>query len=118
MPMTTSRHRTCAARSRAGAAFMTSVRGLPIRRIRRMGRPLTDVMNAAPARDRAAQVRWREVVIGMVLGVLFLLPLLVYGPGEDEEGALGIFSSQVHYAALLHGKWLFWLNNLGFGTPL
>jgi len=63
-------------------------------------------------------VRRLEFVCGIAIGLLFLTPLLVYGPFDEEEAALGIFASQVHYQALLQGHWLFWLNNLGFGTPL
>jgi hypothetical protein len=29
-----------------------------------------------------------------------------------------IFPNQLHYQALARGEWLFWLNDLGFGTPL
>jgi hypothetical protein len=63
-------------------------------------------------------VRRSEYLAGLAIGVLFLVPLLMYGPFEEEETELGIFASQVHYQALLHGRWLFWLNDLGFGTPL
>jgi hypothetical protein len=59
-----------------------------------------------------------EVVAGLLLGLLFLVPLLVYGPIDTEEGALGVFASQIHYRELFHGRWIFWLNELGFGTPL
>jgi hypothetical protein len=63
-------------------------------------------------------MRRAEMLGGLAIGALFLLPLLVWGPWDDEEAALGLFSSQVHYQALFHGQWLFWLNDLGFGTPL
>lgn len=74
--------------------------------------------DAGGRRDRMASVGRAEFCYGLALGLLFLAPLLAYGPVDDEEGALGIFAGQVHYRALLHGRWLFWLNNLGFGTPL
>jgi hypothetical protein len=64
------------------------------------------------------EVRRRELACGISLGVLFLVPWLIYGPFDDEEVALGIFASQVHYSELLRGNWLYWLNDLGFGTPL
>jgi hypothetical protein len=42
----------------------------------------------------------------------------MFGPGDDEELGLGYFSSQIYYRELLHGRWLYWLNDLGFGMPL
>jgi len=62
--------------------------------------------------------RW-ETVVGLALGLLFLRPLLIYGPFDVEESGLGFFSSQVFYRNLFAGHWPpFWLNNLGFGTPM
>jgi hypothetical protein len=61
--------------------------------------------------------RW-ELFGGLLLGALFLLPLLQAGPVDNEEIALGIFSSQTYYQALFHGRSPFWLNDLGFGTPM
>jgi hypothetical protein len=66
----------------------------------------------------SGQVRAWEYASGMLIGVLFLLPLLMYGPFEEEELPAGIFASQWHYKELLHGHWLSWLPTLGFGTPL
>jgi hypothetical protein len=63
-------------------------------------------------------VRRIEYVIGLAIGALFLAPLLVWGGFDTEETALGIFSSQVHYQHLFRGEWLFWLTDLGFGTPM
>ncbi len=60
----------------------------------------------------------REYIIGIALGLVFLTPLLIWGGYDTEETALGIFSSQVHYRNLAQGRWLFWLNDLGFGTPM
>ena len=54
----------------------------------------------------------------MALSGLFLLPLLVYGPYETEIVQATLFPNQVHYQALARGEWLYWLNDLGFGTPL
>jgi hypothetical protein len=59
-----------------------------------------------------------EFVLAVGLGVLFLGPLLVWGPFDHEEAALGVFSTQVHMQHLARGEWLFWLNDLGFGTPM
>ncbi len=59
-----------------------------------------------------------EYLAGLVLGALLLAPLLMFGPADVEETALGIFASQVHYTHLLRGEWLYWFNDLGFGTPL
>jgi hypothetical protein len=63
-------------------------------------------------------VRRGELVAGVLMGVVVLAPLLVYGPIDQEELSLGIFASQVHYAALRAGHWLFWFDGAGFGTPL
>ena len=63
-------------------------------------------------------LQWREVAAGLVIGLLVLAPLLAYGPDDDEEVGLGVFSSQVFYRALFHGHWNFWSNDLGFGTPM
>jgi hypothetical protein len=59
-----------------------------------------------------------ELATGLVLGVGVLIPLLVYGPFDIEDVGLGVFSSQVHYKALSGGHWPFWLNDLGFGSPM
>ena len=61
--------------------------------------------------------RW-ETVVGLALGLLFLRPLLIYGPFDVEESELGIFSSQLFYRNIFAGRWPFWLNDLGFGTPM
>ncbi len=61
--------------------------------------------------------RW-ETVAGLALGLLFLRPLLIYGPFDVEESGLGIFSSQLFYRNIFAGHWPFWLNDLGFGTPM
>jgi hypothetical protein len=63
-------------------------------------------------------VRRYEYVAGAAISLAFLTPLMVWGPFDTEETALGIFSSQVHYAHLLRGEWLYWFDDLGFGTPL
>ena len=60
-----------------------------------------------------AETRW---AVG--LAIVFLLPLLVYGVSDDEEVGLGLFASQIHYRALFGGHWLFWLDALGFGSPM
>ena len=61
--------------------------------------------------------RW-ETVVGVILGFVFLRTLLVYGPFDVEESGLGFFSSQVFYRNLFAGRWPFWFNALGFGTPM
>ena len=58
------------------------------------------------------------MLYGLALGAAFLLPLLVLGPFDDEDVQLGVFSSQLHYRDLLHGRWSFWLPGMGFGTPM
>ena len=65
-----------------------------------------------------AHLRRREVLGGLAVGALFLAPLLAWGPWDDEEVGLGIFSSQIYYQAIFRGHWPFWLNDLGFGTPM
>ena len=74
-------------------------------------------LSAIAQRVQALTVR-QEVVICVGLCVLFLAPILWDGPSDDEEAALGLFSSQIYYRDLLHGRWSYWLTNLGFGTPM
>jgi len=66
----------------------------------------------------AEPLRRNELIAGLLLGLVFLAPLLIFGPGDDEEVGLGYFSSQIYYRELLHGRWLYWFNDLGFGTPM
>ena len=68
--------------------------------------------------DATVPLRRIEIVGGIGLGILFLLPLLYYGPWDAEMVWATIFPNQLHYQALSRGEWLFWLNDLGFGTPL
>jgi hypothetical protein len=63
-------------------------------------------------------LRRTEVCAALAVGLLFLVPLLIWGPFDHEETPLGIFSTQVHMQHLARGEWLYWLNDLGFGTPL
>jgi hypothetical protein len=63
-------------------------------------------------------LQWTEVAAGLVMGLVLLAPLLAYGPTDTEEMGLGMFSSQIYYRALFDGQWPFWLNDLGFGTPM
>ena len=63
-------------------------------------------------------LQWTEVAAGLVIGLVFLAPLLAYGPADDEEVGVGGFSSQVFYRSLFDGQWTFWSNDLGFGTPM
>jgi hypothetical protein len=43
---------------------------------------------------RTESVRRSEYLAGLAIGVLFLVPLLMYGPFEEEETELGIFASR------------------------
>ena len=61
---------------------------------------------------------WLELAIGAAIGILFLIPPLLYGPYELEFVQNSILPNQVFYSELFHGRWLYWLNNLGFGTPM
>ena len=60
----------------------------------------------------------RELAIGLAMGLLFLIPLLAYGPYELEDVQNTILPNQVFYSELFHGRWTYWLNNLGFGAPM
>jgi hypothetical protein len=60
----------------------------------------------------------RELAAGAGLSLLFLVPLLIYGPFEDEIVQATIMPNQVFYRALFRGEWLYWLNDLGFGSPM
>ena len=64
------------------------------------------------------RVSWWETGVGLVLGLIFLRTPLIYGPFDVEESGLGFFSSQVFYRNVFAGRWPFWLNDLGFGTPM
>ena len=61
---------------------------------------------------------WLELAIGAAMGILFLIPLLPYGPYELEFVQNSILPNQVFYRELFHGRWMYWLNNLGFGAPM
>jgi hypothetical protein len=85
------------------------------RAVLRLGGRLSAALAAAPADARPGR---RETIAGSALGLLILLPSLVYGPYDGEIVQATIMPSQVFYRALFHGEWLYWLNNLGFGTPM
>jgi hypothetical protein len=68
-------------------------------------------------RERALPSRG-ELTLGIGLGLLFLVPLLMYGPYEEEIVQATIMPNQVFYKELFHGQWIYWLNNLGFGAPM
>ncbi|HKE95463.1 MAG TPA: hypothetical protein VKB34_14210 [Povalibacter sp.] len=70
-----------------------------------------------PRRQRASLSRG-ELAIGVAMGILFLIPLLPYGPYEEEFVQNSILANQVFYSELFHGRWMYWLNNLGFGAPM
>jgi hypothetical protein len=77
------------------------------------------VMPSTGVEPRAVpELQWMEVAAGLAMGLLLLAPLLANGPTDDEEVGLGVFSSQIFYRALFNGHWPFWLNDLGFGTPM
>jgi hypothetical protein len=68
-------------------------------------------------RERALPGRG-ELTLDIGLGVLLLVPLLMYGPYEEEIVQATIMPNQVFYTELFHGRWIYWLNNLGFGSPM
>ena len=70
-----------------------------------------------PLRQPASPSRG-ELAIGVAMGILFLIPLLPYGPYELEFVQNSILANQVFYSELFDGRWMYWLNNLGFGTPM
>ena len=70
-----------------------------------------------PRRQRASPSRG-ELATGVAMGILFLIPLLPYGPYELEFVQNSILPNQIFYSELFHGRWMYWLNNLGFGTPM
>jgi hypothetical protein len=71
-----------------------------------------------PRKDERLECSARELAAGAVLSVLFLVPLLLYGPFEDEIVQATIMPNQMFYRALFRGEWLYWLNDLGFGSPM
>jgi hypothetical protein len=70
-----------------------------------------------PQRERTYPTR-PELTIGLVLGILFLIPLLPYGPYEHEVVQNTVLPNQVFYREMFHGRWIYWLKNLGFGAPM
>ena len=59
-----------------------------------------------------------ELTIAIGSGILFLAPLLIYGPYEEEIVQATIMPNQVFLKEFFHGHWIYWLNNLGFGAPM
>ena len=59
-----------------------------------------------------------EFLLGGLLAVAFLFPLLLNGPAEHEVVWATLAPNQFHFRALLRGEWLYWFNDLGFGTPM
>jgi hypothetical protein len=76
------------------------------------------VAQAFDRRTERTYPPWLELAIGVAMGVLFLIPLLAYGPYELEFVQNSILPNQVFYSELFHGRWMYWLNNLGFGAPM
>ena len=87
--------------------------------IRKLARSFASIFDGASAstHDRVLP-GVRELTAAIALGVLFLIPLLIYGPYEDEIVQATILPNQVFYKELFHGRWTYWLNNLGFGAPM
>jgi hypothetical protein len=101
------------ARSGVWAAVLVLARGF------RSAAPLTPSGLKALANRLERLEDRQEKKISLALCLVFLVPLLVYGPIDDEEGALGLFSGLVYYRELLlHGRWSYWFADLGFGTPM
>jgi hypothetical protein len=88
-------------------------RGLPL-----LAADAEQVFGTAAADRRTAPIGRAEIAVAAALAAAFLAPLLLFGPFDDEEIGLGIFSSQVYYRAMFDGRWPFWLDSLGFGTPM
>jgi hypothetical protein len=61
---------------------------------------------------------WWEYAAGIGFTLWLLLPLLTNGPYEEEVVQATILPNQIFYKALFRGEWLFWLNDLGFGSPM
>jgi hypothetical protein len=83
-----------------------------------VGAVVLDPATVSAGPSAVPPLRWTEVAAGFAIGVVLLAPLLAYGPTDDEELGLGVFSSQIFYRAVFNGHWPFWFNNLGFGTPM
>ena len=63
------------------------------------------------------RIKERTIVLGIPL--FFLAPLLWCGPAAQEDWRDGIFSTLVQVQHLFReGKYLFWYDNLGLGTPM
>jgi hypothetical protein len=76
------------------------------------------VIPAFDSRMERPSLSRRELATGIGMAALFLAPLIPYGPYELEFVQNSILSNQLFYSELFHGRWLYWFNNLGFGTPM
>jgi hypothetical protein len=65
-----------------------------------------------------ARPAWWEHAAGIAFALTLLAPLLARGPHEEEIVQATILPNQIFYRALFGGEWLFWLNDLGFGSPM
>jgi hypothetical protein len=65
-----------------------------------------------------ARPAWWEYVAGIGFALLLLEPLLANGPDEEEIVQATVLPNQIFYRALVRGEWLYWLNDLGFGSPM
>jgi len=92
----------------------------------RLARRVADILGSAGdallrfGNDGAARpaLSSAEIFMALAMSLLFLAPLLWYGPYEEEVIQHSIFPNQMFYRALFRGEWLYWLHDLGFGTPL
>ena len=61
---------------------------------------------------------WWEYAAGLGFTLFLLARLLRTGPDEEEIVQATILPNQIFYRALFDGQWLYWLNDLGFGSPM
>jgi len=87
--------------------------------IRKFAAFIAAIVNRVSESQRERMLPSRgELSIAIGSGILFLVPLLIYGPYEEEIVQATIMPNQVFLKELFHGRWIYWLNNLGFGAPM
>ena len=73
---------------------------------------------ARRATELLARPAWWEYAAGIGFTLWLLWPLLVNGPNEEEIVQATVLPNQIFYRALFRGEWLYWLNDIGFGSPM
>lgn len=65
-------------------------------------------------------ILWRHRVAAclILLSGLFLVPMAMHGPQDREDQYTTVLSALIHWQHIWQGRYLFWYDGLGLGTPL